>query len=494
MTNGTMMQFFHWYNEPNGTLWKEVSQKSEELARLGINAVWLPPAYKSAAGAVSNGYDAYDIFDLGEFDQKESVRTKFGTKEEYQQAVNILHERGIRVYVDIVLNHKGGADETERIKVIRVDPEDRNKFIGEPFEIDAFTKFTFPGRKAKYSAFIWDHRCFSGTDYAADIKETGIFSIQNEYGSDWEEVVDTEKGNYDYLMYDDIEFRNPAVREELNHWGKWYLEQIPFDGVRLDAVKHMSPRFYNEWLDYMRSIKPDLFAVGEYWAPGELPLMLKYLEVTDGRMSLFDAVLQCHFHEASVAGNQYDISKIFNDTLLSANPSKAVLVVDNHDTQPLQSLESPVEKWFKPLAYALILLRAEGYPCVFYPDLYGAHYRDKGRDGSDQEIFLDKTDKIEELLTARRLFSYGNQRDYFDHAQCIGWTREGSPEVPGSACAVILSNGDEGFKSMIVGKEFSNKIFVDFLGNYPGEIHINEEGCGEFHVNGRSVSVWVLKK
>src|SRR6185437_2726356 len=145
----------------------------------------------------------------------------------------------------------GGGDEVEKIKVMRVNPDDRNEFISEPFFIEAFTKFTFPGRNKKYSEFIWDFRCFTGVDYAADLKESGIFSIMNEYGSDWEEVIDTEKGNYDYLMYCDIEFRNPAVREELARWGKWYLETTGLDGFRLDAVKHMSVRFYNEWLDYM---------------------------------------------------------------------------------------------------------------------------------------------------------------------------------------------------------------------------------------------------
>jgi alpha-amylase len=68
----------------------------------------------------------------------------------------------------------------------------------------------------------------------------------------------------------------------------------------------------------------------------------------------------------------------------------SVTLVDNHDTQPLQDLEAPVEPWFKPIAYALILLREEGYPCVFYPDLYGAHYIDKDAAGNDQEIFFLK--------------------------------------------------------------------------------------------------------
>ncbi|MBA4167343.1 MAG: alpha-amylase, partial [Chitinophagaceae bacterium] len=434
--NGTMMQYFHWYIPSDGTFWKKVKDDAKHLADLGINAVWLPPAHKGKEGGNASGYDVYDIYDLGQFDQKGSVRTKFGTKKELKAAVKSLHDNGIQVYMDIVLNHMGGADEIERIWVRRVNEDDRNEFTSDPFEIDAFTKFTFSGRVGRYSKFIWDFRCFTGVDYAHDLGETAIFSIVNEYGEGWEDVIDTEKGNYDYLMFCDVEFRNPSVREELKRYGKWLLREIGLDGVRLDAVKHIAPQFYVEWLDYMRSLKPDLFAVGEYWAPGDLPLMLKYIEATGGRMSLFDAALHHNFYQASQSGKDYDMSTILNNSLLQDNPALAVTVVDNHDTQPLQSLEAPVEAWFKPLAYAIILLRDQGYPCLFYPDLYGAHYTDKGRDGNDHEIFLDKCDGIEKLLSARKEFAYGPQRDYFDHDNCIGWTREGTDENQGSGCAV----------------------------------------------------------
>mgnify|MGYP002148466797 CR=1 FL=1 len=50
------------------------------LNEIGINMVWLPPAYKGASGGYSVGYDTYDLFDLGEFDQKGSVATKYGDK------------------------------------------------------------------------------------------------------------------------------------------------------------------------------------------------------------------------------------------------------------------------------------------------------------------------------------------------------------------------------------------------------------------------------
>jgi alpha-amylase len=306
-------------------------------------------------------------------------------------------------------------------------------------------------------------------------------------------MVDTEKGNYDYLMFADVEFRNPAVREELKKWGAWYLNEVGFDGFRLDAVKHIAPPFYNEWLQYMRSIKPDLFAVGEYWAPGELPLLLKYIEATDGRMSLFDSALHHVFHRASRQGKDFDLTTILNDSLVQAMPRLAVTVIENHDTQPLQSLEAPVENWFKPLAYALILLRKDGYPCLFYPDLYGAHYIDKGRDGNDHEIFLDKVDSIEQLLYARKLFAYGDQRDYFDHPNCIGWTREGVDENEHSGCAVLISNSEAGNKHMEMGKRHANKTFTDYLQKHHGEVLIDENGWGTCFTNPGSVSVWVEK-
>lgn len=492
MQNGIMMQYFHWYMPSDGSLWKEVAERAAWLSSLGITSVWLPPAYKGASGGYSVGYDVYDLYDLGEFDQKGSVRTKYGTKEEYILAVEALHKNNIQVIADVVFNHKGGGDEIEKFMAVKVDEENRNNNINEPQEIEAFTKFTFPGRGNKYSNFVWTHQCFTGVDYNHNGEDMGIFNIQNEWGNDWEEMIDGEKGNYDYLMLNDIEFRNPAVREELLKWAFWFHQETHFDGVRLDAVKHISPKFFNEWLVNLRKATgKEIFAVGEYWAPGYLNLLLKYIEATEGNMTLFDASLHHNFHNASNQGKDYDMRTIFDDTLVKAMADKAVTVVDNHDTQPLQALEAPVEPWFKPIAYALILLRQEGYPCIFYPDLFGAHYTDKGKDGNDYEIFLDKVHELESLLKARTTYAYGMQRDYFDHGNCIGFTREGDDEHTG--CAVLITNGDNGNKKMEVGKRYAGKIFVDLLQKHNAEVAIDEEGWGEFYVNAGSVSVWVIK-
>lgn len=70
MKNPTLLQFFHWYYPEGGKLWQEVTERADSLNDIGINMVWLPPAYKGASGGYSVGYDSYDLFDLGEFDQK----------------------------------------------------------------------------------------------------------------------------------------------------------------------------------------------------------------------------------------------------------------------------------------------------------------------------------------------------------------------------------------------------------------------------------------
>lgn len=484
-----MIQFFHWYSEGDSKLYDEAKNSAPYLKELGISAVWFPPAYKGAGGGYSVGYDPYDLFDLGEFDQKGTIQTKYGTKEQYLDSCKTLQENGISIIADIVLNHKAGGDEKEKFHAVKVNPENRQQNISEPFEIESYTKFTFPGRGEKYSNFKWNFQCFSGVDFAEG-QEKGIYQTINDYGDGWEEMIDDEKGNYDYLMYDDIDQRNPFVREELNNWGKWYHDQVHFDGVRLDAVKHQSPEFYQEWLYKLRvNTGKNVFAVGEYWAPGELPLLEKYIEATEGSMSLFDSSLHRNFHVASLEGAAYDLRKIFDDTLTLANPLLSVTLVDNHDTQPLQALEAPVEKWFKPLAYALILLRKDGYPCVFYPDLFGANYTDKDKEGNDQEIFLDKVEKIEELLKARQQFAYGNQRDYFEDANCLGWIREGDEDHNG--CAVVLSNKDAYTKAMEMGKQYAGKNFYDFVGWFPDKVTIDENGWGSFPVPAGNVSIWV---
>lgn len=194
--NGVMIQFFHWYTPGDGSYWREVARRAPELAAAGVDGVWLPPAGKAKDGANDVGYAAYDLDDLGEFDQKGSVRTKYGTKAEYVAAVKALQAAGVKVYADTVLNHRVGCDGFEPVRAVPFLADDRRSPSGPPRDILAPTAFTFPGRAGKHSDFTWHARHFDGCDYDhtnPDDKET-IYLFD---GKQWDGHVSPENGNYD---------------------------------------------------------------------------------------------------------------------------------------------------------------------------------------------------------------------------------------------------------------------------------------------------------
>ncbi len=486
--NGVMMQYFHWYCRSDGSLWEEVAANAMELSRAGISGLWLPPAYKGIGGGYDVGYGVYDMYDLGEFDQKGSIRTKYGTKEQYQHAIQSLKKHGINSYVDVVLNHRMGGDAVEPGRATPYVQDNRLNPASSLIDIQAYTHFKFSARNKQYSDFEYHWRHFDAVDYSAlHPDEKGrVFLLE---GKQFDDYVALEKGNFAYLMGCDLDMQHPEVKAEITNWGKWILDQTQAEGFRLDAIKHMAAWFFPEWLDTMeRHAGKDLFVVGEYWS-NDLPSLHWYLNIIGGRMSVFDVPLHFKFASASRAGSSYDMRGILDGTLMKERPTHAVTFVDNHDSQPLQALESPVQPWFKPLAYALILLRAEGYPCIFYPDYYGAEYEDFGGDRNKHRIVLPSHRfLIDRFLKARRQFAYGDQYDYFDHFSCVGWTRHGTAEHPGGV-AVLMSAGPQGHKWMNIGHP--GKSYGDATGHISGRVTTNEYGWAEFGCPGGSVSVWV---
>ena len=474
--NGIIMQYFEWYMECNQNLWNEISENAEILSNLGITALWLPPAYKGIGGKDEVGYGVYDVYDLGEFDQKGTIKTKYGSKDEYLNCIMTLKQNGIESYADIVLNHKMGADMLQTIPATKVDWGNHNVQIANQENVRVATKFIFPGRKNKYSDFQWNWTHFDGIDYDENSKEHAIFKFKDK---SWSGAVDEEFGNYDYLMGADIDFKNSEVVEECTNWGKWYLDTTKVDGFRLDAVKHIDAEFYKNWIKTLREeTKDELFSVGEYWS-GDISKLHRYIQETEAQISLFDVPLHYHLEAASKDEN-YDMSKILDGTLIKENSSRAVTFVDNHDTQPGQALQSFVERWFKPAAYSIILLRNEGYPCVFYGDFYGIPHDN-----------IEPLEELKIIIRLRKEKAYGNQYDYFDNPDYIGWTREGDEEHIKSGLAVVISNAGDGEKRMYVGTKFAGEKFIDSLGICEDEVIIDDDGYGIFKVKGKSASIWV---
>lgn len=111
---------FEWYVPDDHKHWKRLHTVLPHLKMTGIDNLWIPPGCKASSPS-GNGYDIYDLYDLGEFDAKGSVGTKWGTKQELVELVNKANEVGMGIYWDAVLNHKAGADSTEKCKAVEVD-------------------------------------------------------------------------------------------------------------------------------------------------------------------------------------------------------------------------------------------------------------------------------------------------------------------------------------------------------------------------------------
>jgi alpha-amylase len=115
-----MFQGFEWYIPADHQHWARLADEIPSLAALGITSMWIPPAAKGAS-PTSNGYDIYDLYDLGEFMQRGARHTKWGTKEELVRLVNTANSHGVGILFDAVLNHKTGADGTDTVVAVKVD-------------------------------------------------------------------------------------------------------------------------------------------------------------------------------------------------------------------------------------------------------------------------------------------------------------------------------------------------------------------------------------
>jgi alpha-amylase len=108
--NDTMMQAFYWdvptddVNK-NGSWWTNLGIRAPELHRAGFTAIWTPPPSKGNFGIYDMGYGVFDHFDLGNYNQKGTSETRFGSRDELQGMLSVMHGQSIDVYTDTVLNH-----------------------------------------------------------------------------------------------------------------------------------------------------------------------------------------------------------------------------------------------------------------------------------------------------------------------------------------------------------------------------------------------------
>ncbi|MFC0475783.1 alpha-glucosidase [Robertmurraya beringensis] len=177
---------------------KGLTSKLDYLKDLGIDVIWLSPMYKSPND--DNGYDISDYHD---------IMDEFGTMADFDELLAGVHERGMRIILDLVINHT--SDE-------------------HPWFIESRSSKDNPKR----DWYIW-----------ADGKE-------GKEPNNWESIFSGPAWKYDeatdqYFMHifstrqPDLNWENPEVRESLENMVNWWLDK-GIDGFRVDAISHIKKK------------------------------------------------------------------------------------------------------------------------------------------------------------------------------------------------------------------------------------------------------------
>ncbi|MEX0323241.1 MAG: alpha-amylase family glycosyl hydrolase [Puniceicoccaceae bacterium] len=320
--SGVMMQGFYW-DVPEGTWYQTMASKAAQLRNMrdgeGIDRMWFPPPSKGQSGPHSMGYDPFDYYDLGQYHQMSTTRTRFGTHEQLKQAIQAYREQGIVCMADIVLNHRsGGAWE--------INPNTGSAY---------WTDFT----GVASGMCTWNYDDFHPSSH--ELSDEGVFA-------GFPDVCHVTGNAPGDPYYDLIE------------WGNWLMDptNAGFDGGwRLDFVKGVTPMMLRDF----RSGTGNAFGILECW--DGMPMIEAYVRASAGTAA-FD--FPGYYTLRDICNNSFgsgNIADLVNAERVYAakDPSKAVTFVANHDTDEI--LRN------KMLAYAFILTY-EGYPCLFWRDYF----------------------------------------------------------------------------------------------------------------------------
>jgi alpha-amylase len=212
-SDSVVFQAFYWDVSQGGNWYNTIASKAAELKTAGFTHFWFPPPTKGASGGYSMGYDLYDHYDLGNYYQKGTVETRFGSLSELQAAAAACEN----VLLDLVANHMAGAEAQCQ------DPADGN--------------------------WYWQ-------------------SFQYVHGNFWKSCMDFHPGypddcdlcnGNDYVVGEDICHNSSYMYNGLRDWAIWLKATVGnVSGFRLDAVKHFS------W-DMSREFGNIGSCIGEYW-------------------------------------------------------------------------------------------------------------------------------------------------------------------------------------------------------------------------------------
>lgn len=393
--------------------WDHLASQAHAIRKAGFTAVWLPPVWKGASGIHSVGYDPFDDYDLGSKDQKWTVPTRYGTREQLARCVAMLRANDLEAYVDLVEHHRNGGSGHE----------------GKTFRYVDADGSSSGGRFPK------DPSSFTGGDIP---REPKVFQDLS-FGS----VLAPINGR-----------PHAYVFGGLLASADWMTRALDIQGFRLDFVKGMSTDFVHPLLNH--GALKGRFAVAEFF-DGDLGLVRDWVSNPNGmrgRVSAFDFPLRGLLCEMCNNAGSFDMSRLDHAGLAGIAPEHAVTFVENHDTD---TGHGPIFR-NKPQAYAYILT-SEGYPCVYWKD----YSTDPGCYGMKK--ILDNLVWIHEKLA-----NGPTQRRWNDH-DVFAYERLGGPHL-----LVGLNNREESPRTITVDTGFGpNAILHDYTG-HGGDVRTDDHG------------------
>jgi alpha-amylase len=387
------------------------------------------------------GYDPYDYYDLGDIDQKGTIKTWFGSKGELRALIREAHDSGMDVYADMVINHNSGGDAEEQ------NPLDHHR---------RWTRFT-----PKSGKFKRDYSYFHPSLY-----------------EQWDRMT--------FGDMPDLCHRNPAVYTQLIEYARWLLEDIGFDGFRYDCVKG-----YGGWMvraiQELRAIRNGTvfkpFGVGECWDSDRT--IGDWLDETnawsDNPAGAFDFPLRDRLKDLcdSYGFSLRDLA--MGGTVMKERPTMAVTFVENHDIVR----DNPIVH-DKMLAYAFVLTH-EGYPCVFWQDYYNWDLAKRGHRSG-----------IEALVKVHEDHAGGATSVLYCDDNLYIMQRSGTDSQKG--LVFVLNNRGEAWNGTWVQTLWSNTRFVPEAWRGRDDVHVPQEqltqgnGWGEFYAPPRGYAVYVPQR
>jgi alpha-amylase len=343
-TSDAFLQGFYWNSNPGGIWWDSLARLAPRIGAAGFGGIWFPSPVKGNAGGFSMGYDPYDHYDFGQYNQKGQIETRFGSRQELINAISAFHGAGVQVFADAVMGHMNGGEQFV--------PVDCEPYPAYPDS--AWLVFNYPNGSGRF-------------------RKSAVNFYPNRFTCD---VNPPYHGPYDPVFkFGEVPAHDqPAVRDSFIVWGQYLRNVLKFDGFRIDAVKHIDPAFIGPWLQNTGG-----FAVAEYYgSTSEIGSWLNQCQnVHGGDVSMFDFPLRFTLQDMCNNGSgSFDMNVLDGAGLVNAGISgfDVATFVENHDLDrtgwdgSVDNGHNPIIQ-DKDMAYGYILF-SEGRPSVFFRDYF----------------------------------------------------------------------------------------------------------------------------